>query len=134
MNYLLKWTFNGHSYELLTTRHEAVGDFLRKIEVPAMTEVSVEHVPTGQTVCQWDAKSAAITAKRHPLTYIGAKIEPGSYPEWGAAYEWHHPEFDASCEPGEGWSSNGGAGHGKTIEDCMEQIDEFVDKIESDER
>lgn len=61
-----------------------------------------------------------------PIRYKNATIEDHPYPEWGDKYQWVHDEYDAWWDDGM-QRSNGGAYSANTIEECKEQIDEWID-------
>lgn len=57
------------------------------------------------------------------MMYRQCKITESTY----GGYEWvHKPTFDASWE---GYWNTRGAGFGLTIEDCIIEIDEYLEKI-----
>lgn len=58
------------------------------------------------------------------MTYKGAIIAEDLF----GGYNWLHPDyFDRSLE-GEDWLTTG-CGSAETIEECKEQIDEFLDDL-----
>ena len=55
------------------------------------------------------------------MTYKGAIIEPAIY----GGYEWYHPDFlDVDWDGDE--RNQTGCGSGNSVEECKEEIDEFL--------
>lgn len=73
----------------------------------------------------WQLDNSRVPEKKEAITHRGATIEPGIY----CGYEWEHPDHVDGDWTGDGWSYTG-CGHGRTVEDCKDQIDEFLDELE----
>ena len=63
--------------------------------------------------------------KPYKTEYKGAIIEQGIY----GGFEWYHPDYVDADWTGDGWSTTG-SGHRNTLEDCKEDIDEFLEELD----
>ena len=63
--------------------------------------------------------------KSYQTEYKRAIIEPSIY----SGYEWYHPDYVDADWTGDGWTTFG-CGTNKTIQDCKDDIDEFLEELE----
>lgn len=57
--------------------------------------------------------------------YKDCKIEPAIY---GEGFEWYHPDTHDCDWDGDGWHTVG-QGSAKTIEECKEEIDDYLNDL-----